>query len=148
MLRLLRLAQRWSMLCPSCHRTPLDQCRCQPPSGVSIAITSAPRSASAWMPIGPSRKWLKLTTRMPLSRSSMGSSYRVELVRRLPRKRFNMPHAEVLRRRSRRGASKHAGHDRRRALEASFEARLRLAPQDEGVALDEPNGGDAAFVHS
>src|SRR5207248_4054220 len=42
------------------------------PAGLSIAITSAPRSASAWMPIGPSRKWLKLTTRIPCSRSSIG----------------------------------------------------------------------------
>ena len=50
------------------------QWRCQAPSAFSTAMTSAPRSPSAWMPIGPSRKWLKLTTRMPFSRSSMRAS--------------------------------------------------------------------------
>src|SRR6185295_277986 len=73
-LRLLRLAQRCSTLWPSCQISPPDQWRCQAPSVLSTAMTSAPRSASVCIAIGPSRKWLKLTTRMPCNRSSMRPS--------------------------------------------------------------------------
>src|SRR5690348_17021397 len=68
--RLFRLAHRNSRLWPSTVRLPPLQWRCQLPSTGSIAITSAPRSPSIWMPSGPMRKWLKLSTRTP-SRGSM-----------------------------------------------------------------------------
>jgi hypothetical protein len=70
-LRLLRFVHICTIPCPSCQISPLLQWRCQAPSGVSTAITSAPTSASAWMPMGPSRKWLKLMMRIPCSRSSI-----------------------------------------------------------------------------
>src|SRR5262249_157362 len=72
-LRLLRFVHMCTMPCPSCQISPLLQWRCQAPSGVSTAITSAPRSATAWMPIGPSRKSLKLTTPIPFRSASIGS---------------------------------------------------------------------------
>src|SRR5262245_41891881 len=74
MLRLLRLAQRCSRLSPSCQMSPPAQWRCHAPSVLSTAMTSAPRSARVCIAIGPSRKWLKLTTRMPCNRSSMRGS--------------------------------------------------------------------------
>ena len=117
MLRLLRLEQICSIPWPSCQMSPLLQWRCQAPSGGSTAITSAPRSASAWMPIGPNRKWLKLITRMPCSRSSIGELFGVEEM-------------QV------------GGGDRRLELRSGRKLQIRIHAGDADIGCAEPNDQD------
>src|SRR6218665_2390980 len=61
-------------LIPTCCDTPLA--RIMSPSGPSILITSAPRSASTWVAKGPRTTEVRSSTRMPSSGPLLGARWR------------------------------------------------------------------------